>query len=45
VDKFKGFDFISKQQARYLIETLKQPVFYNMLPVEAKEIVKVIATV
>lgn len=40
-DKFQTYDFISKQQARYLIEILKQPVFYNMLPSEAKDIVKV----
>jgi hypothetical protein len=40
-DKFKAFDFISKQQARYLIEVLKQPVFFNMLPAEAQTIVKV----
>ena len=41
-DKFKAFDFISKQQARLLIEILKQPVFFNMLPPEAQNIVKVI---
>lgn len=41
-DKFKSFDFISKQQARFLIEILKQPVFMNMLPAEAQGIVKVI---
>lgn len=40
-EKFKNFDFISKQQARYLIEVLKQPVFFNMLPAEAQQIVKV----
>ena len=40
-DKFKDFDFISKQQARYLIEILKQPVFMNMLPPEAQSIIKV----
>ena len=40
-DKFKAFDFISKQQARLLIEILKQPVFYNMLPQEAQQVVKV----
>jgi hypothetical protein len=40
-DKFKNFDFISKQQARLLIEILKQPVFFNMLPPEAQQIVKV----
>lgn len=42
LDKFKDFDFISKQQARYLIEILKQPVFMNMLPSEAQSIIKVI---
>ncbi len=42
IDKFKSFDFISKQQARLLIEILKQPVFFNMLPSEAQGIVKVI---
>jgi len=42
MDKFKDFDFISKQQARYLIEILKQPVFMNMLPPEAQSIIKVI---
>lgn len=41
-DKFKDFDFLSKQQARYLIEILKQPVFLNMLPSEAQNMVKVI---
>jgi stalled ribosome alternative rescue factor ArfA len=41
-EKFKAFDFISKQQARYLLEILKQPVFFNMLPSEAQTIVKVI---
>ena len=41
-EKFKNFDFISKSQARYLIEVLKQPVFLNMLPQEAQQIVKVI---
>ena len=41
IDKFKSFDFISKQQARLLIEILKQPVFFNMLPSEAQGIVKV----
>lgn len=40
-DKFKDFDFISKQQARFLIEILKQPVFYNMLPSQGKQIVDV----
>lgn len=40
-DRFKSFDFITKQQARYLLEILKQPVFFNMLPNEAKTIVKV----
>ena len=40
-DKFNSYDFISKQQARYLIEILKQPVFFNMLPQEAQQIVKV----
>ena len=40
-DKFKDFDFLSKQQARYLIEILKQPVFMNMLPSEAQNIIKV----
>lgn len=40
-EKFKNFDFINKSQARYLIEVLKQPVFFNMLPPEAKQIVKV----
>lgn len=38
--KFKGYDFISKQQARYLIEILRQPVFFNMLPTEAQSLVK-----
>jgi hypothetical protein len=41
-DKFKAFDFISKQQARYLIELLKQPVFFNMLPQEAQTLVKAV---
>jgi hypothetical protein len=41
-EKFKNFDFINKSQARYLIEVLKQPVFFNMLPPEAQQIVKVI---
>jgi hypothetical protein len=40
-DKFQTYDFITKQQARYLIEILKQPVFFNMLPSEAQQIVKV----
>lgn len=40
-DKFKDFDFITKQQARLLLEILKQPTFFNMLPKEAKNIVKV----
>lgn len=40
-DKFKDFDFLTKQQARYLIEILKQPVFMNMLPAEAQNIIKV----
>jgi hypothetical protein len=40
-DKFKDFEFISKQQARFLIEILKQPVFFNMLPQEAKTVVNV----
>lgn len=40
-EKFKKFDFMTKQQARYLIEVLKQPVFYNMLPMEAQQIVNV----
>jgi len=38
--KFKDFDFISKQKARYLLEILKQPVFMNMLPREAQNIIK-----
>jgi hypothetical protein len=38
---FKDFDFITKEQARYLMEVLKQPVFYNMLPMQGKEIVDV----
>ena len=41
-DKFKDFDFLTKQQARYLIEILKQPVFMNMLPSEAQNMVKVL---
>jgi hypothetical protein len=40
-EKFKNFDFINKSQARYLIEVLKQPVFLNMLPPDAQQIVKV----
>jgi hypothetical protein len=40
-EKFKNYDFINKSQARYLIEVLKQPVFFNMLPPEAQQIVKV----
>jgi hypothetical protein len=40
-DKFKNFDFLTKSQARLLIEVLKQPVFMNMLPSEAQQIVKV----
>lgn len=40
-DKFKDFDFLSKQQARLLIEVLKQPVFFNMLPPEAQQVVTV----
>lgn len=40
-DKFATYDFITKQQARYLIEILKQPFFFNMLPSEAQQIVKV----
>lgn len=40
-DKFQTYDFLTKQQARYLIEILKQPVFFNMLPSEAQQIVKV----
>lgn len=40
-DKFQTYDFITKQQARYLVEILKQPVFFNMLPSEAQQIVKV----
>lgn len=40
-EKFKNFDFINKSQARYLIEVMKQPVFFNMLPPEAQQIVKV----
>jgi hypothetical protein len=40
-DKFKDFDFLTKQQARYLIEILKQPVFMNMLPSQAQNIIKV----
>jgi hypothetical protein len=40
-DKFKNFDFISKQQAILIIDILKQPVFFNMLPSEAQQIVKV----
>jgi hypothetical protein len=40
-DKFKDFDFITKQQARFLIEILKQPVFFNILPQEAKTLVNV----
>lgn len=38
-DKFKDFDFLTKNQARFLIECMKQPVFYNMLPKDAKKIV------
>jgi len=41
-DKFKDFDFISKQQARYLLEILKQPVFMNLLPREAQNIIKAV---
>ena len=41
-DKFKSFDFLSKQQARYLIEILKQPVYFDHLPKDAQELVKVI---
>ena len=37
---FKNYEFISKQQARYLLEILKQPVYFNSLPVEGQNIVK-----
>lgn len=40
-DKFKNIEFITKQQARLLLEILKQPSFFNMLPQEAQQIVKV----
>ncbi len=40
-DKFKLFDFITKQQSRYLIEILKQPVFFDHLPKEGQDIFKV----
>lgn len=40
-EKFKNLDFLTKQQARLLLEILKQPVFYSMLPVDAQQIVKV----
>lgn len=40
-DMFKSFDFLSKKQASYLIETLKQPVFYNRLPDPARRIIDV----
>lgn len=41
-DKFKSFDFISKQQARYILEILKQPSIYTMLPLQAKQIIDVL---
>lgn len=41
-DKFKNIEFITKQQARLLLEILKQPSFFNMLPQEAQQIVKVL---
>jgi hypothetical protein len=40
-DKFKNIEFLTKQQARLLLEILKQPSFFNMLPQEAQQIVKV----
>lgn len=40
-DEFKNFDFLTKQQARLLLEILKQPVFFGMLPDEAQRTVKV----
>lgn len=40
-EKFQSYDFLTKQQARFLIEILKQPVFFNMLPPQAQQIVKV----
>jgi len=40
-DKFKNIEFITKQQARLLLEILKQPSFFNILPQEAQQIVKV----
>lgn len=40
-DKFKNIEFLTKQQARLLLEILKQPSFFNLLPQEAQQIVKV----
>jgi hypothetical protein len=40
-EKFKNIEFITKPQARFLIEVLKQPAFFSMLPSEAQQIVNV----
>ena len=40
-DRFKNIDFLSKQQARLILEILKQPSFFNLLPQDAQQIVKV----
>ena len=40
-EKFKNIDFISKKQAKILIEILKQPSLNNILPQEAQQILKV----
>lgn len=40
-EPFKNLEFLTKQQARLLLEILKQPVFFGMLPQEAQRIVKV----
>jgi hypothetical protein len=40
-DHFTQFDFLTKQQAKALLEVLREPVFFNILPHEAQVIVKV----
>ena len=41
INNFRSYDFIGKQEARYLLETLKSPSVLSMLPREASDIIMV----
>ena len=41
-EKEYNVDFLTEKNVQYLIEIFKQPVYFNMLPDNIKELIKVI---